>query len=259
MKELLPFQKIGVDFLLSRNGFKHRKAKLLADDMGLGKTIQALAAASELGRRSNTRILILCPHSVRANWASECSDMLPGKPVQILKGIESAQDSTLESAEILICNYEIFFKYLSLIKSNFLFKNLESGYNIFVVDEAQYLKGVTSKRTLSVLGKDGILTEMQYIWFLTGTPVPNRPIEFYPILYAAAVDVIKDYKSYEAFAYRYCAAYRDEYNELNASGASNIEELNAALNASGFMLRRMKEEVLADLPELVINYIDIQL
>ncbi len=239
--KLYPFQVEGVEFL------KTRKVALLADDMGLGKTAQAIHAMRELKAK---RILIVCPASVKYNWRCEfklwrftCSKL------QIVEGKFADIDST---ADVVIVNYD-------LIISPKIFHQLTSlTFSVGVFDESHYMKNRNAKRTKAVLLRGGIASRCVYKWFMTGTPVLNRPIELYPLLKATRPDAIYPFTSYSAFARRYCSGYFDGY-AYNDRGASHIPELAGKLKDSGFMLRRLKSEVLQDLPEKQFQILPVDL
>lgn len=89
--------------------------------------------------------------------------------------------------------------------------------------------------------------------FLTGTPLVNRPIELWPIV--RSLDPTGLGKSWRAYVTRYCAAQQTRYG-WDVSGASNLDELQTKLRAT-FMVRRLKSEVLRDLPPKVRQVIDV--
>lgn len=228
--ELFPFQLIGRDFL------KERRVALLADDMGLGKTAQAVAAARELKAR---RILVICPASVKYNWRRELGLWGLGHlTVQVVEGTFADID---QESNVIIINYD-------LLTSPKIYHQLtDLTFAVGIFDESHYMKNRNAKRTKAVLLRGGIASRCVYKWFLTGTPVLNRPIELYPLLKATRPEVIYPFTSYSAYAKRYCSGFFDGY-AYNDRGASNIPELRSKLLGSGFMLRRLKDEVLKELP-----------
>lgn len=233
--KLYPFQEEGAKFLAER------KSALLADEMGLGKTIQAIIACNHL--RAN-RLLIVCPASVKFNWAREISrwsgreyniDVVCGRYTRIR-----------ENADVVIINYD-------LLLTRAMQEQIKNRiFSVGIFDEAHYLKTPDAQRTQAVLLRGGVASRCVFKWFLTGTPVLNRPVELFPLLKAAAPDIIKPYSNYNAFGKRWCGGHYRQNNfggEWWDKGATNIEELNERLTKSGFMLRRLKDEVLDELPD----------
>lgn len=229
MKTLYPFQTTGVEFLASR-----QKA-LLADEQGLGKTVQAILAAKQLKAR---KILIVCPAVVKYVWHREITEWTGEKDIQVVEGMFAR----VKDSAVTIINYD-------LLASPVVYEQIISRlYSLGIFDEAHYLKGRDTKRTKAVLLRGGVASRCLYKWFMTGTPVLNRPVELYPLLKACAPELLGEYSSFNSFAHRYCGAYFDGY-DLNVRGHSNVDELNTKLTRSGFMLRRLKSEVLRELPE----------
>lgn len=218
MKKILkPFQQIGATFLAS-----HAHA-LLADEMGLGKTVTALAAAEQVGAR---KVLVVCPASVRLNWAQEAAECGVTFPLFHVISYHGASSSVVR-------------------------RQLAAAYDAIVMDEAHYLKSTDSARSAAVLGSNGGLARRAHFkWALTGTPVLNRPVELYPILRVLHGRALGKYESFERFTQRYCGAYWDGYT-VNVKGASHLDELSSILKS--FMLRRTKAEVLPELPPRVIS------
>lgn len=232
MKTLLPFQEIGRDFLAMR------KAAILADDMGLGKTLMAIEAMKTLGI---TRGLIVCPLSVRRTWVKVLQDQYPGVFVKEI----TKTDSIPHRNAFNIVNYDIVWR-------EPLAQYLDVSWPILIADEAHFLKSITAKRTKKLLGKGGVYGYCDYKWMLTGTPVLNRPIELYPVLRCLCPDRLGAFRDYYRYAYKFCAAFRDTFG-FNADGASNLGELATLL--APVMLRRMKEEVLTELPDVIYEKI----
>ena len=224
---LFPHQIEGVAFLLGR-----RRA-ILADDMGLGKTRQAIVSLRHLtpgGRR-----LVVCPASVKRNWAREIDVVSPGAPVLVIEG----STSVAPTAEWVIVNYDVLAKHLPTLE--------QIAWSALVFDEAHYLKNHTSARSKSarqLTTTAASATPALAVQLLTGTPLTSRPRDLFVLLQLAAHPLGR---SFLAFARRYCAAEKGEYG-WKTGGASNIEELTVQLH--GVMLRRSKDDVLALPPKL---------
>lgn len=227
------YQLDGAAFLAAR------RCALLADEMGLGKSAQAIAASQRVNARS---ILIVCPAALKLNWAREL-ELWYRTPIRVqavvgVKAVIPEEDSTTASA--LVINYR-------LLAVPAIYRQLTRRFfDVGVFDEAHYLKGRESQRTKAVLGRFGIACRATRKWFMTGTPVLNRPSELYPILKAAAPDVLGPYTTYPSYARRFCGGYWDGLQFFD-KGATNLADLNRRLTKD-FMLRRLKRDVLPELP-----------
>jgi SWI/SNF-related matrix-associated actin-dependent regulator 1 of chromatin subfamily A len=225
---LFPHQIEGVAFLLGR-----RRA-ILADDMGLGKTRQAIVSLQHAA--PGGPYLVVCPASVKRNWAREIGIALPAAVTHIIeRGADAQGDS-----DWVIVNYDILAKHVDAIA-----KRSWAG---LVFDEAHYLKNHRSIRSRLARQIAEHATKHQNqapaVYLLTGTPLTNRPRDLFVLLQLAGHPLGKSFLS---FAKRYCAAERNEYG-WQTGGASNIEELTVQLH--GVMLRRSKDQVLALPPKL---------
>jgi len=224
---LFPHQIEGVAFLLGR-----RRA-ILADDMGLGKTRQSIVSLRQLtpgGPR-----LVVCPASVKRNWAREIGVAAPDASVLMIEGTAPAS----LAAEWIVINYDIIGRHVDNL--------LRVPWAALVFDEAHYLKNHTSARsklarqlTIAAAAARPALA----VQLLTGTPLTSRPRDLFVLLQLAAHPLGR---SFLAFAKRYCAAEKGDYG-WKTGGASNIEELTVQLH--GVMLRRSKDDVLALPPKL---------
>ena len=230
MPELLPFQVEGVEFLTKR------KSALLASEMGLGKTVMAICAINELKAK---KILIVCKAVGKLNWKRELEIWLKKElKIQILNG---RKDKIDPSAQVVILNYDL------LISVSIFTQLTKLEFAVGIFDESHYLKNRLAKRTKAVLYRGAVASRCIYKWFLTGTPILNRPVEIYPLLKAVAPEVIKPYDSYERYAKRFCDAYWDGF-QLNDKGASNLDDLSLRLT-DNFMLRHLKKDHLKELPD----------
>jgi SWI/SNF-related matrix-associated actin-dependent regulator 1 of chromatin subfamily A len=225
---LFPHQIEGVAFLLGR-----RRA-ILADDMGLGKTRQAIVSLRHAA--ADGPYLVVCPASVKRNWAREITVAAPDDSIQVIEG----SAPIAPAARWVIVNYDILSKHIERLAV--------SRWTGLVFDEAHYLKNHTSAR--SKLARQ--LTERASataelppaVYLLTGTPLTNRPRDLFVLLQLVGHSLGR---SFISFARRYCAAEKTEYG-WKTDGASNLEELTVQLH--GVMLRRTKDDVLALPPKL---------
>ena len=228
---LFPHQVEGVTFLLGR-----RRA-ILADDMGLGKTRQAIVAISEM--EPEGPYLVICPASVKHNWAREIEAVRPDVDVATV-GPNDPPD--VDWAGWVIVNYDILKKHLDRL--------VMYDWKGMVFDEAHYLKNHTSQRSKYCRQIVGAAND-PIVYALTGTPLTNRPRDLFPLLQLANHPMGRSFLS---FAKRYCDAYQNGYGWVT-DGASNLEDLT--LQIRGVMLRRNKNEVL-DLPPKLRTYLDVE-
>ena len=245
-KKLYQHQEEGIKFLLSR------KTSILADDMGLGKSIQSIIAAIESDVK---KVLVICPSSVKINWKREigvfCDD------IAIVDG------NKWKTAKFTIINYDILKNFHTLDdgkkkKEGEPAKKLnrhiaEANFDLIIVDEAHYLKNNKSIRGEIVM-ELATKHDIDKIWLLTGTPVANRPMDFFNLLKIIKSPTAQNWKY---FATRYCEG-RKMFRTLKngqkkqiwlTDGASNLDEL--ANKTKNHLLRRLKTEVL-DMPDKVI-------
>jgi len=225
---LFPHQIEGVAFLLGR-----RRA-ILADDMGLGKTRQAIVSLRHAA--PGGPYLVVCPASVKRNWAREIQQAIPGASVRVVEG----SAAPVADSEWTIVNYDILSKHVGALG--------RVPWAGLVFDEAHYLKNHTSARSklarqLAAHAETNATREPA-VYLLTGTPLTNRPRDLFVLLQLVGHSLGRSFLS---FAKRYCAAEKTEYG-WKTDGASNLEELTVQLH--GVMLRRSKDQVLTLPPKL---------
>ena len=230
--KLFPYQEVGVTFIELSKG----KA-LIGDDMGLGKTAQSLAWLAM--HKEKRPVIVICPASVKVNWGREIDKWIPDTPFQI---INSGKDEIEEDKEVYIINYDLLRKHEESL--------IEVGASVVILDEATYIKERKSQRTKVTMR---IAKNSPHILALSGTPILNKPIEFFNVLNLLAPTV---FKSQWQFGHQFCGMENNGYG-FSYSGATNTELLNFLLKS--IMIRREKKEVLKDLPpkRRVFKYIGI--
>ncbi len=224
----LPFQLAGIEYALER------KNTLIADEMGLGKTIQAIGFINYLTKEQNKKLsaIIVCPNSLKLNWLKELQKWLVHKRIVFILSANSfIPRYQKERGDIIIVNYDI-------IKKLEIFF-MKWDFDIAIFDEAHYLKNEKAMRTI-YCNKIKAYRKL----LLTGTPIMNRPIELLSILQILESPIVQD-RNY--FIYRYCRGF-SKNGAYDDKGAINLSELNAKLRDS-CMIRRLKRDVLAELPE----------
>lgn len=240
-------QKSGIEFLLCRDG------AILADDMGLGKCYQAIVATLESNLK---KVLIICPSSVKITWQREIE--MFGEKGTIISG--SRWPSFLERFTII--NFDILRNFHTIGKQakdkdgnlKPYHRNLvDQGYDLIIIDEAHKVKDHKSQRG-KIVNEITLDYGINKSWLLTGTPIANRPMDFYNLLKLTSAKVADNWKF---FATRYCDAKRFYKTLKNGStkqiwitkGASNLDELS--IRTKNVLLRRLKSEVL-DMPDKTI-------
>ena len=219
--ELFPYQELGVAFLET----VPTRGAIIADAPGLGKTIQALAWMS---LHPELSAIIVVPASVKLNWARETNKWIPDRSVQV---IMSGKDEIDLSADVTVVNYDLLWKLKDKLG--------ELQAEIAIFDECTYLKEAKAKRTKAAifLGKLA-----KYVIGLSGTPIINRPLEFFNMLNLIEPN---QFPSWFKFGLRYCNGEHNGYG-WQFNGASNTQELQSLIKP--FIIRRKKEDVLTELP-----------
>ena len=224
-----PFQAAGIEHMADQ--LRRRSAVLCADEQGLGKTIQAIGIANELGFK---KLLVICPASLRLNWKAEIEKWHVHNP-----GVQAMLNgrTKINSMQSVITSYNLAGKLTTYVP------------DLIIIDELHYLKNMEAQRTTRILGDRNSfgMVNVAPVVGLTGTPAPNgNPAELWPFLYKCAPDVIDGMRYYE-FLDKYCVYFEGDYGPF-IKGIRNEAELYMRLRGSGLMTRRMKADVLKDLP-----------
>jgi len=229
---LRPYQIEGVGFLESNKG-----SGLIADEMGTGKTIQCIAWL-HLHKDDPGKILIVCPSSLKINWEREFTKWSDFS-CHIINGTTSY---TLPESQVYIINYDI----ISYWESTFQ----KIDWKCVAADEVHFVQNRQTKRSKSTLG---IAKKSKAFIAMSGTPITNRPVSFFSVLNLLDRETFSNFWWY---AQRFCGAKHDGFG-WDFKGASNTEQLNSMVKK--IMIRRLKKDVLKDLPPKQITVIPIEM
>ncbi len=216
--QLMPFQQLGLGFLLAN------RRCLLADEMGLGKTVQALSFIASTGEYP---ALIVCPPHLVRNWVRECERFL--KPdgslrVHVLRGLKPY---ALPEADIYIVHY--------LLLRGWKEELPEYHFSSIIFDEIQELRhSGTEKYSAASLLSDS----SDNVIGLSGTPIYNNGGEIWNVINILDFHFLGDY---ESFSREWCYGYGNQI-------VQKPELLGEHLKREGMILRRLKSEVLKELP-----------
>ena len=221
---------------------EHFKGKaLLADEMGLGKTVEALLWLKKHPKRKP--IIIICPASLKWMWEGFVHRILKTR-CEVLYGRRPPKNKKLiGSHHFIIINYEIISywkKYLKKLKPK-----------IIIIDEIHYIKNHKAKRTRAIRS---LSKKIPYIIGISGTPLLSRPSELWTTLKLIRPDI---FKSKLLFTIRYCNR-KWTYRGWDISGATHLDELHKILSTT-MMIRRLKKDVLKELPEKTRHVIPLDI
>jgi SNF2 family DNA or RNA helicase len=231
------YQKLGFKWLktLKNYGF----GGILADDMGLGKTIQVLSfLLSEKIENGTQPSLIITPTSLVYNWLSEIQKFTPDLKTVIISGNKEEREELINN----INEYDVVITSYPLIRRDIdSYNDLE--FRFCILDEAQHIKNPLSNNAKSV--KE---IKAQNYFALTGTPVENSLTELWSIFDFIMPGLLY---SHSKFVKKF------EKPIVKEQDKESLEELRRYINP--FILRRLKKDVLHELPEKIESEIVSQL
>lgn len=205
---------------------------ILADEMGLGKTIQIISlikSAKDEGRTAPA--LVVCPASLVYNWQEEIARFAPDVTTDVIAGGIAARRKCFQdiesdtAADVYITSYDLLRRDAPHYE--------ELHFDIMVIDEAQYIKNPKASQTKAVKAIHAL-----HRFALTGTPIENKLSELWSIF-----DFLMP-----GFLYRY-SDFQDRFENAIAKNKDKALTERLKQMVSPFILRRLKTDVLKDLPE----------
>ena len=210
---------------------QYRFGGILADDMGLGKTLQMISVL--LSAKENNKAgtaLIISPASLVYNWGEEFKKFAPELKVTLVVGSQQERAKLIENyrdSDVLVTSYD-------LLKRDIAdYEGAEFSYQI--LDEAQYIKNHSTAAAKSVK-----IIKSRYRYALTGTPIENRLSELWSIFDYLMPGFLYSYERFRRELETPIVKHKDE----NAS--ARLKKM-----VSPFIMRRLKADVLKDLPDKI--------
>lgn len=206
---------------------------ILADDMGLGKTIQVIAvllavSIEEKELQTPATSIIIVPASLVYNWKEEIARFAPSLKVSLITGTKKERNEKIaayEESDVLVTSYDLLKRDIDEYEGK--------HFRFEIIDEAQFIKnsGTASAQSVKVI-------ESVTRFALTGTPIENRLSELWSIF---------DYLM-PGFLYGYDNFRTKLETPIVKSGDTEAADRLRKM-VSPFILRRLKKDVLKDLPE----------
>jgi SNF2 family DNA or RNA helicase len=206
-------------------------------------TTATIIAALETGAK---KILIVCPASLKINWQREIENYTD-RSVYISEG----KNFSIEH-DFVIVNYDILKNFYDL-KNKTESLITQGNFDLIILDEAHYVSNGQAARTKLV---NSFSKKCERVWLLTGTPMTNRPMNYFNLLSLVESPVAANWMAY---AKSYCNGFQFSVGKRklwNVTGASNLDELRE--RTQSHILRRLKEDVL-DLPDKIITPVYLRL
>ena len=211
--DLRDYQKKGIQWLQMLHHY--RFGGILADDMGLGKTLQAIAFLSSQFQE-NSRVLILAPSGLIYNWADEFQKFAPNLDVVVVHGLKPYRETILaEKHQIYVTSYATF------RQDSEIYQDL--SFDFLFLDEAQVMKNAQTK-----IAKTLRKFVVPSVFALSGTPIENNIGELWSIFQIVLPGLLPAKK---------------DFMKLPAERVAQF--------IKPFVMRRKKEEVLTELPDLI--------
>ena len=272
--DLFPHQRAGVKFLATA-----RRA-LLADEPGLGKTAQAIRGLKELHDRGEDVFpaLIVCPNTLKKNWAREFEKWWPGVDVQVIKGTSVQRRAQFEHpANVYVINWESLRTHSKLASygSIALARCVECGghdtkvtptkcevhqrelntidFKAVVADEMHRSKDPKSKQSRALWAATG---DADIRFAMTGTPIANDVVDMWAILHWISPE---EWPSKTKWIDRMVNTMFNAFGGMMVLGVKPHmeEEFYATINPR--MRRMLKSRVLPWLPEVMTNRRDVEM
>ncbi len=227
---LRDYQKRGFNWM--RQLYTAGLGGILADDMGLGKTVQTLSAIKYAKEKDGPQVsIVVAPTSLVYNWEKEIKKFAPELSVCVLEGNGDERAAQIEQAaqcDVLVASYAQIRRDIARVK--------EHKYRFCILDEAQYIKNY---RSVGAVAAKQITARVRFA--LTGTPMENHIGELWSM--------------FDFILSGYLGTHNDFINRFAEPERS--EEL--AIKIRPFIMRRLKKDVLAELPDKIEDRVLVEM
>ena len=237
---LREYQKLGFDWVKTLDAYG--LGGILADDMGLGKTLQMLSVILDYFENISDEdnklpVLVVCPSSLSLNWLEESKKFTPTLKSIVISGDQESRNEIINN----INDYNLVITSYDLLKRDLdLYKEKDYLFRYIIADEAQYIKNNLTKNAKAI-------KEIRAVsrFALTGTPIENSLSELWSIFDFIMPGYLF---SYNKFKNSY------EVPIIKEGDTQSMNKLKMMIEP--FILRRVKEKVLSELPDKTITVLN---
>lgn len=216
---------------------------ILADDMGLGKTLQVITlfeALKEEEKPKDILGLVICPASLVYNWENEIHKFAPNLVTKVVIGTAKERKHIIQDSkkgDIWITSYDLLKRDIEWYQNRY--------FDVQIIDEAQYIKNASTKVAKAV---KNISSNTRFA--LTGTPIENRLSELWSIFDYLMPGLLFTYKKFKEDIESHIVAGINREENQESKETKRLKNM-----VRPFILRRLKEDVLKDLPKKLENVI----
>ena len=234
------YQEVGFKWLKTLDNYG--LGGILADDMGLGKTLQVITLLLDYNNNAKDRktSVVVCPSSLALNWLSETQKFAPKLSACVISGTAEERKKMIKSLN----DYDIIITSYDLLKRDIdEYKELNYEFKYIIADEAQYIKNNNTQNFKAIKQ-----IKAQTKFALTGTPIENSLAELWSIFDFTMPGYLYGYKQFKEIFETPIIKDEDGYK---------IKRLKMLIEP--FILRRIKEEVLTELPEKTVTVLNSEM
>ncbi len=228
---LRPYQRQGLKWLEYLK--KHKLGGCLADDMGLGKTIQAITLLAKDYPKEKKPSLIVMPKSLLFNWEKEVEKFTPQLTTYMFYGTQRNLEE-VRKVNLVFTTYAIMRNEIEQLK--------DEKFHYIILDESQNIKTLTAQTTQAAL-----MLKSTHRLALSGTPIENNLGELYSL-----------FRFLNPSMFGSTARFNQDYLAPIQKKNDKAAILQLRKKIYPFILRRLKKEVLADLPEKIEQVLEVE-
>ena len=234
------YQEVGYKWLKTLDSYG--LGGILADDMGLGKTLQIITLLLDYKNESKQKktSMVVCPSSLALNWYNEINKFAPSIKVAVISGSAEQRKNIINELE----NYDVIITSYDLLKRDIeIYEEKKYQYKFIIADEAQYIKNNNTQNFKAI---KKINAETRFA--LTGTPIENSLAELWSIFDFSMPGYLYGYRKFKE---------NFETPIIKEEDGYKIKKLKSLIEP--FILRRIKEEVLTELPEKTVTVLNSEM
>lgn len=234
------YQEVGYKWLKTLDTYG--LGGILADDMGLGKTLQVICLLLDYNVNADEKktSIVVCPSSLTLNWYNEINKFAPSLKSKVISGNAEERKKYIQNLE----NYDIIITSYDLLKRDIeTYTEMNYEYKFIIADEAQYIKN-NNTQNFKAIKK----IKAQTRFALTGTPIENSLAELWSIFDFTMPGYLYGYRK-----------FKESFETPIIKDEDSYKTKKLKMLIEPFILRRIKEEVLTELPEKTVTVLNSEM